>query len=49
MNSHTLTDCIRRRLDALARLPAAERPAWPKLWAEVDTLLSRASATPKKP
>jgi tetratricopeptide (TPR) repeat protein/tRNA A-37 threonylcarbamoyl transferase component Bud32 len=30
------------RGDALARLPAAERDAWRKLWADVDALLKRA-------
>jgi hypothetical protein len=28
---------------ALAKLPAAERDAWRKLWADVDALLKRAS------
>jgi hypothetical protein len=31
-----------RGKDALAKLPAAERAAWQKLWAEVDDLLRRA-------
>jgi serine/threonine-protein kinase len=32
------------RGDALARLPAAERDAWRKLWADVDALLKRAGS-----
>jgi hypothetical protein len=30
----------------LARLPAAERSLWGKLWADVDDLLARAAAKP---
>jgi serine/threonine protein kinase/Flp pilus assembly protein TadD len=34
---------------ALARLPAAERPEWQKLWQEVEALRQRAARPPDKP
>jgi serine/threonine-protein kinase len=33
--------------DALGRLPEAERPAWEKLWREVEGLRQRAAGPPK--
>jgi hypothetical protein len=39
-----------RGTKALAKLPDAERPAWQKLWADVQKTLARAQrkSTPKK-
>jgi serine/threonine-protein kinase len=35
-----------REPDAVAKLPADEKEAWRKLWAEVETLLTKAKKTP---
>ena len=35
--------------DALARLPAMERPAWQKLWEEVEALRQRAGQSQQLP
>ena len=37
-----------RDKDALAKLPAEERAAWEKLWADVAALLKKAEAPAKK-
>ncbi len=36
-----------RGADALAKLPAEERQAWSKLWADVEALLRKAQEAPK--
>ena len=38
---------IVRDIEALAKLPEAERKGWQALWADVDALLKKAEATPK--
>jgi tetratricopeptide (TPR) repeat protein len=38
-----------RSPDALAKLPAAEREGWQKLWADVADLLQRAADKPQRP
>jgi hypothetical protein len=42
------TDLAGVRGDALAKLPAAEREPWRKLWEEVDGLLAKVGASEKK-